>query len=114
MNTALEACDGEPDERATHGTLREASALQMKATSITWGRTFPDSEPGTVGVALFESTQVNSHDLPPSPPPFPLGWIEAQKPRQAFRKAIRTPGERVSPPMVPAGTRAASCVDHAS
>ena len=43
MNTALEACDGEPDERATHGTLREASALQMKATSITWGRTFPDS-----------------------------------------------------------------------
>jgi hypothetical protein len=27
-------------------------ALQMKATSITWRRTFPESEPGTDGVAL--------------------------------------------------------------
>ena len=26
----------------------------MKATSITWRRTFPDSAPGTDGVAIFE------------------------------------------------------------
>src|SRR5215204_5500484 len=39
---------------ATHGTLREASALQMKDPSITWRRTFPDSAPGTDGVAIFE------------------------------------------------------------
>jgi hypothetical protein len=26
----------------------------MKATSIVWRRTFPESEPGTDGVALFE------------------------------------------------------------
>ena len=26
----------------------------MKATSITWRRTFPDSEPGTDGVAIFD------------------------------------------------------------
>ena len=26
----------------------------MKATSVTWRRTFPDSAPGTDGVAIFE------------------------------------------------------------
>ena len=46
----------------------------MKATSITWRRTFPDSAPGTDGVAIFEGRVIGRvrhlTDLPRDPKPW--------------------------------------------
>jgi hypothetical protein len=46
----------------------------MKATSVTWRRTFPDSAPGTDGVAIFEGHVIGRvrhlTDLPRDPKPW--------------------------------------------
>jgi hypothetical protein len=46
----------------------------MKATSVTWRRTFPDSAPGTDGVAIFEGRVIGRvrhlTDLPRDPKPW--------------------------------------------
>ena len=46
----------------------------MKATSITWRRTFPDREPGTDGVALFQGRVIgrvrHMTNLPRDPKPW--------------------------------------------
>ena len=46
----------------------------MKATSITWRRTFPDSAPGTDGVAIFEGRIIgrvrHMTDAPRDPKPW--------------------------------------------
>jgi hypothetical protein len=48
----------------------------MKATSIIWRRTFPDSEPGTDGVAIFEGRIIGRvrHMIKAPRDPKPWSW----------------------------------------
>src|SRR5829696_1720594 len=46
----------------------------MKATSIIWRRTFPDSAPGTDGVALFEGRVIGPVRLLAEGPQDPKAW----------------------------------------
>ena len=46
----------------------------MKATSIIWRRTFPDSAPGTDGVALFEGRIIGRVRLMAGLPRDPKPW----------------------------------------
>ena len=46
----------------------------MKATSIIWRRTFPDSAPGTDGVALFEGRIIGRVRLMTELPRDPKPW----------------------------------------
>jgi hypothetical protein len=61
----------------------------MKATSIIWRRTFPDSAPGTDGVAIFEGRiigRVRLTELPHS-----LKWLwTITEPELAGRRAGQT------------------------
>src|SRR5215204_4659101 len=47
----------------------------MKATSIIWRRTFPDSEPGTDGVAIFEGRVIGRVRLLANAPRDPKPWL---------------------------------------
>src|SRR3954464_1646967 len=46
----------------------------MKATSITWRRTFPDSKPGTDGVAMFEGRVIGRVRYITTAPRDPKPW----------------------------------------
>ena len=56
------------------GCVTANSGPGMKATSIIWRRTFPDSAPGTDGVAIFEGRVIGRvrhlTDLPRDPKPW--------------------------------------------
>jgi hypothetical protein len=47
----------------------------MKATSIIWRRTFPECEPGTDGVALFEGRVIGRVRLMTELPHDPKPWL---------------------------------------
>ena len=47
----------------------------MKATSITWRRTLPDTAPGTDGVALFEGRVIGRVRLLAEGPQDPKPWL---------------------------------------
>jgi len=46
----------------------------MKATSVTWRRTFPDSAPGTDGVAIFEGRVIGRVQHMTNAPRDPKPW----------------------------------------
>jgi hypothetical protein len=49
--------------------------MAMKATSIIWRRTFPECEPGTDGVAIFEGRIVGRVRLMTELPHDPKPWL---------------------------------------
>jgi hypothetical protein len=70
----------------------------MKATSIIWRRTFPECEPGTDGVALFEGRLIGRVRLMTELPHDPKPWLwSVSDPDLAGRPGwINTSGETTS------------------
>ena len=69
----------------------------MKATSIIWRRTFPECEPGTDGVAIFEGRiigRVRYHQLGPRDPVWLWSVTDLETCRPAGLGERRRPSSR--------------------
>src|SRR5829696_6534902 len=60
--------------------MMQSAVSSRKATSITWRRTFPDSVPGSDGVAIFEGRVIGRVQHVTNLPSDPKLVVERQRP----------------------------------